>query len=351
MAGLWLIVTAGMLTLLVAAIGKKNRQQCSDYKIAIHSQGDEYFVTENDVVKILAAVTHGPLKGQLMTAINLQSLEEVLEKNVWIRDAQLYFDGRNVLHVSIDQRVPVARIFTVSGNSFYIDSSAARMPLSDRLSARVPVFTGFPDSKKLTARDSVLLNNVKTISQYVLSHPFWMAQVDQFAISGDQNVEMIPVVGNHLVRLGDGNDIAKKLHKLYVFYKEIVAKAGFDKYSMINVGFDGQIVATRKGTKANRADTAQVKLNIEKLIRQSQEVPVDTLVTTTTTFPHNSTVKDNEQTDSIPETEQANSSHTGNPTPLKSTQVVQSAKKPITNPKPVQQKRIPKAIMPKRVKN
>jgi hypothetical protein len=74
-------------------------------------------------------------------------------------------------------------------------------------------------------------------------------------------------------------------------------------------------------------------------------------VTTTTTFPHNSTVKDNEQTDSIPETEQANSSHTGNPTPLKSTQVVQSAKKPITNPKPGQQKRIPKAIMPKRVKN
>jgi cell division protein FtsQ len=54
---------------------------------------------------------------------------------------QLFFDNNEVLQVVIDEREPIARIFTVAGNSYYIDSSLERLPLSDKMSARLPVFT------------------------------------------------------------------------------------------------------------------------------------------------------------------------------------------------------------------
>ncbi len=85
----------------------------------------------------------------------------MLEHNTWINEAELYFDNKDVLHVTVTEKEPVARIFTATGNSFYIDSIGRKMPLSDKLSARVPVFTGFPEKKVLSAADSVLLNEVR----------------------------------------------------------------------------------------------------------------------------------------------------------------------------------------------
>ena len=51
-----------------------------------------------------------------------------------------------------------------------------KLPLSDRLSARVPVFTGFPDKKVYSAKDSLLLTDVKNIATYIKNDPFWMAR-------------------------------------------------------------------------------------------------------------------------------------------------------------------------------
>ena len=66
------------------------------------------------------------------------------KKTQWIKKAELFFDNNNVLEVRITEREPIARIFTTSGSSFYIDSSLARLPLSDKFSPRLPVFTDFP---------------------------------------------------------------------------------------------------------------------------------------------------------------------------------------------------------------
>ena len=71
--------------------------------------------------------------------MNLARLEKALEKHAWIRDAELYFDSSDVLHVSVTERQPIARVFTTAGTSFYIDSAGTSMPLLQTYSARVPV--------------------------------------------------------------------------------------------------------------------------------------------------------------------------------------------------------------------
>ena len=121
---------------------------------------------------------------------------------MWVKDAELYFDNKDVLHVNVTEREPVARIFTIAGKTWYIDNEEKQMPLSDILSADVTVFTGFPVRKVVSKRDKELLHAVRLVAEFVNNNPFWKAQVAQIDITADRELEMIPVVGNHIVKLG-----------------------------------------------------------------------------------------------------------------------------------------------------
>ena len=132
--------------------------------------------------RTLKAAIKGNIKGQSKKSFNLLRMESLLEENGWVRDAQLYFDNKDVLHVSVIERQPIARIFTSGGKTFYIDDETQMMRLSARRTAVVPVFTGYPDKKMQTQQDSVLLNDIKITAQLINSDSFWTAQVAQIYI-------------------------------------------------------------------------------------------------------------------------------------------------------------------------
>lgn len=349
-----------MLTLLLAAISKKNKGECKGYSISIKGMQNTNsanccaFIDQKDVEQLLMKATNGNIRGQLVSSFKLRELERMLEHNTWIDGATLYFDNRDVLHVKVEVKDPVARIFTTTGNSFYIDSLGRKIPLSDKQSARVPVFTGFPERKKLNAADSILLNNIRSIANLVNNDAFWMSQVAQIDITPERNFEMVPLVGNHLVRLGNGENMQQKLNRLFIFYRQVLSKTGFDKYKVIDVQYKGQVVASRYSGSA-KVDSVLLRKNIEKLMRQSMEAENDTairMLTPITKLETDSvTAPDPELKDNI-----ESNSEQPNPNPLKSSLADKPAKR--TNPKPAvktdkpkppAQKKEPKAVMPKRM--
>ncbi len=268
---LWVCIGGGMLSLLIAAIGKKNREDCTDYTIAIKGSAEKFFINADDIRKLLISGMGSELKGKKMSEINLKKLEQLLRNNIWIRKAEMWFDNKNVLHVEVYEREPIARIFTNAGNSFYIDSTERKIPLSDRMSARVPVFTGFPDKKVYSAKDSLLFADVKNVAIYIKNDPFWMSQVAQVNITADRNFELSPVVGNHLIKLGNGKDIEKKFNRLMIFYKQVLAQKGFDAYSTIDVQYSGQVVGTKRGSEKNKVDTVMLKRRVDEMLKQMQK--------------------------------------------------------------------------------
>jgi cell division protein FtsQ len=268
---LWVCIGGGMLSLLIAAIGKKNKEDCADYTIAIKNSDENLFIDANDIRKLLKSGAGFEIKGKKISEINLKKLEQLLRENVWIRKAEMWFDNRNVLHVEVYEREPIARIFTTAGNTFYIDSTEKKLPLSDRLSARVPVFTGFIDKKVYSSKDSMLLTDVKKIATYIKDDPFWMSQVAQIDITAERNFELSPVVGNHLIKLGNGKDIEKKFNRLMIFYKQVLAQKGFDAYSTIDVQYAGQVVGTRRGSEKNKVDTVMLKRRVNEMLKQMQK--------------------------------------------------------------------------------
>lgn len=337
-----------MFTLLMAAITRKDNGQCTGYTIRIDGVEKNYFIDEKDVEQLLKKAAAGPVKGQALTALNLHDMEAALEKNTWISDAELYVDNQDRLHVTIVEQEPVARIFTVSGNSFYLDKTGKKLPLSDKLSAKVPVFTGYPDMKKMSTADSALLAKVTAAANYIVADPFWLAQVAQMDITPDRNFEMIPVVGNHLVKMGTGEQIDRQFGRLMIFYKEVLSKTGFDRFKVIDVQYKGQVVASR-AVGNTKVDSLQLRRNVEMLLQQSRQAENDTVARL---LPNAGTPLVADEPDESPVVEgpdkPTTSATNNNPVPLKSPVPAKPDGKPKRDPSPKPANRQPRAVMPAR---
>ena len=239
---------AGFIVLLIAAVNSRNHQVCQGYEIEIKDADKAVFIDKKDVEKVLTANRTIVLKNKPVKSIDLNIIEARLKKEPWIRDAEIFFDNNEKLKVTVEQRIPIARMFSSSGGSFYIDSSGQRMPLSDKMSAKLPVFTGYPiDAKKnRTPAERKLIKDIKNISQFLLENPFWMAQISQIDITPSKEFEMIPTFGNHIIEFGDGTDYEAKFRKLFVFYKQVLSKTGMDKYERLKIQYDKEIIGVKE---------------------------------------------------------------------------------------------------------
>jgi cell division protein FtsQ len=252
--GLWIAAGIATIVLLGAAMRTKNHKICVEVDVKIKGDVQHTFVDEEAIKKMMNS--NGELVGREMIGIDLKALETLVEKNEWIRNAEMFFDNKQVLNVTIEEREPIARIFTNMGSSFYLDTSGMKLPLSEKISARVVAFTGCPELKeKMVARDSAVMKDVLTIANYIMADSFWMAETAQINMNEQGKFELIPVIGNHIVELGSAENLEEKLNRLYSFYHQVFAKGG-DKYEKLNVEFEGQVVATKRGFAKAVSDTS-----------------------------------------------------------------------------------------------
>ncbi len=278
MATIWVALGGAAIFLLVAAIKSKDEQRCKKIEITIHGVSNNFFVDKKDILQVITATEKITPVGKAIGSFNLRKMETELEKDVWIKSAELFFDNNETLQVTVHEREPVARVFTTAGSTFYIDNELAMLPLSEKFSARLPVFTGFPSDKKvLSAADSSLLNEVKNISLTIQKDSFSMAMIEQIDITAQRNFEMMPKIGNQLIVFGDGKDVTRKLDKLKLFYKEIMTKAGWNNYSVINVQYKNQVVAKRKGAEDIAADSLRTLQLMQLIADRAEQAAGDSL--------------------------------------------------------------------------
>ena len=275
----WVALGGATIFLLVAAIKKKEANRCKGIEINIHGVSNNFFVDKKDILNSITAMEETNPVGKTIGSFNLKKMEQALEKDVWIKSAELFFDNNETLQVTVQEREPVARVFTSTGTTFYIDDELAMLPLSEKFSARLPVFTNFPSDKKvLTKADSSLLMGIKTISIAIQKDSFSMAMIEQVDITTQRLFEMIPKIGNQLIVFGDATDADAKLAKLKLFYKEIMVKAGWNNYSVINVQYKNQVVAKIKGAEDIVADSLRTLQILQMLAERAQRQSEDSLL-------------------------------------------------------------------------
>lgn len=273
---LWVLVGSASIVLLVSAVHNKEVKVCKGVEINISGVSTNFFIDKTDVYNIIKNFGGDSMQKKSLASIDLGRIEKALEKDVWVKNAELYFDNNNFLKVSVEEREPVARLFTVTGNTFYIDSSCMMLPLSDKFSARLPVFTGFTSDARILAKDdSSLLCSIKNMSLKILSDTFLMAMIDQIDISTNRSFELVPKLGKQRIIFGDATDVNSKFDKLKLFYKDVITQSGWNRYSTINLQYKNQVVASIRGKEDVVADSLRtmqlIKFIAEDAARRSAD--------------------------------------------------------------------------------
>jgi cell division protein FtsQ len=277
----WILFGMSAMVLFGAAMVKKNQKNCAGVQIEISGANQHMFMDEKEILEILNL--SGKLKGTATGKINLRALEKVLEKNSWIQNAEMYFDNNQILQVKVLERQPIARVFVQGGNSFYVDSAALRLPLSDKLSARVPVFTNFPSSKAILAKpDSSLLEGIVKLATFIQADSFWMAQIEQVNINPHSKFELLPLIGDQIIVIGDTEQLDKKFFRLKAFYQQALLQQGINTYEKLDLRFENQVVAVRRGTERAQIDSAEAKRKLMELVAKTAPLPLPEVDSTNT---------------------------------------------------------------------
>lgn len=244
---MWTAISSALVVLLVSAVRKERTMVCKAVHVEFIDDKPFRMLDESEIISTLWPDQKKAFpQGKKLVSVNLYALERQLKKNPWIFSADLFFDQHHVLHINVEQRTPVARLFTPEGSSVYMDENFAILPVKMNDAVSLPVFSNFYISPAgANAQDSLLMQRIIGLSQFIFADPFWMAQIEQVNINADHSFEMVTQVGDQTIRLGNRSDWAVMFDKLKMVYRRISNENGWTKYSTIDLQFKDQVVCVK----------------------------------------------------------------------------------------------------------
>lgn len=210
---------------------------CNEVEIDIKEGAVQGFLNPDEIKAQLQHAKLYPL-GDPMDQVNSRLIEEALLQNPFVDKAQCYKTQSGRIHITLTQRLPVIRVKADNGDDYYVDTYGNIMP-NTRYASDLVVVTGEvskPYAKKVLTR----------VGNFLIRNKVWFSQVEQLHVLSDGSVEMIPRVGDHVIYLGKPVNLSQKLERLEKFYRYGLSKAGWNKYSYINLEFDNQIICKKK---------------------------------------------------------------------------------------------------------
>ena len=248
----WIICLGGIVTLMSFVEVKKHTVNCTNIKILI--PGADNFIEREEIDAILKQ-SEGQLIGRKLEDINLHAIEDRIKANPYIALSTVYADMDGVIHIEISQRQPLLRIINAGGQDYYIDRDGLKMPVSPNFTANVLVANG-RILEHFGGRVDTLITKMASdlykTAGYLKKDSLWDAQIEQIFVSDNDDIILIPRVGNQRIILGNADSLDTKMNNLLTFYKKAMPQVGWDTYKTINVKYTNQIVCEK-----NKPDSIQ----------------------------------------------------------------------------------------------
>jgi len=237
-------ITCSVLVFASIGFAKKEKEAkvCGNVIIHISNQFNNYFIDEEDILSIISKDGNLSLVGNYVENLNLKTLENSLENEKFIKDAQVYKDLKGNIVVTAEQRRPVARIARADGPDAYLDDEGTILPISEKFTARVMLLTGEYVDDFIEEGISEENQSYMDLVMKVNSDPFWKAQIAQLDIDKAGEIFIYPQVSKQIVEFGPPDDLDIKFKKLEIFYRDILPFKGWNKYKRVNLTYLDQIV-------------------------------------------------------------------------------------------------------------
>jgi len=227
---------------------------CRGIEIDLKDSSDYHLVTKRQLLN-LAHGNSGRLLGKKVKDISVADVEGRVNGLRELKVAEAYMTIDGILHVYADQRTPVMRVIPDNGGDFFIDEEGVVVRKRNLYTPRLHVVGGNINiSSSMLEGVSVLdtsikhtvLKDIYHFVEYINDDDFWSAQIDQIYVDNNDEIDLIPRVGNQRVHLGSTDDFRSKLRKLEAFYDKVLPEVGWNKYSVIDLEYKDQIVCKKR---------------------------------------------------------------------------------------------------------
>lgn len=239
-----IILLTGVLAYFVFAISSLSRDEdqriCSGVEILLKDSTNNDYVNTR-FIKNLLEQAKTPIKGVALKNINIKNIEDHLKKSPYIDSVICYYTPDNLMCIRISTRMPVIHVMPENGESYYMDINGNTMPTNVFL-LDVCLATG--NISKKYAKEKLL-----DLATFINNRTPWDKEIQQIHVRNEKHIELITLTGDHTIILGEPIDIADKMERLSVFYKEGLDKAGWNKYRTINLNYADQVVCTKRNKK------------------------------------------------------------------------------------------------------
>jgi cell division protein FtsQ len=235
----WFAVVMGFVS------GESREVLCNRLEVIITDTIQNRFVTSSMVREMLGS-SEFQLQGYPLSGINTRKLEQTLEMNPHIMNAEVSKDISGKLEVVVEQRVPLVRILPDGQRGFYLDTGGGTFPLSDRFTPLILLASGHIPSPGTGPELSGKLEEIFVFCSYLEGHPFWKNQIVQIYVNSRGEYELIPRVGAHQILLGSMEHWQEKLKNLELLYNQGLSRYGWNTYRTINLKYANQVICTKR---------------------------------------------------------------------------------------------------------
>ncbi len=249
---LFVLFAAAVAGLMGFIYLEQGRQPVRDVVIHISRPSYDGFLDTTMIRQ--AVILSDSLQNVKIKDLPLRKIEQSVFNNPYTEEVDVFVNIDNELVVNVKEKTPVLRVFNKNNTGFYIDNKGKIIPLSKHYSPRVLIANGYfnvhyqkghPDVFDSVYRKTPL-PDLYRLTQLIGKNNFLNAQISQVYVNSRGEFDLVPELGNHLIRLGTMDRAGQKLKKLELFYKKALINEGWDKYEIINLKYKNQVVCEKK---------------------------------------------------------------------------------------------------------
>ena len=218
--------------LFYSTVSVNNLRDISKTDIYIDNSNNLFITKDsikNAVIEIITTKNIGK------SSVHVKALEFELNKIELVRKSDVFVDVNGTMVVNIQQRKPIARFID---NKSYLDEDGLVMPKSKYYSARVPVIKGYTKTQDQ-------LDLIYKISSYIKNDKFLSQSATEILIDSNSNFSIKLRGYRFKILIGQLNNLDLKIKNFKAFYINASTNQILNKYSVINLQFDNQVVCVK----------------------------------------------------------------------------------------------------------
>lgn len=252
----WMIIFAGIMVIFGFAVAEQKKVTCTGLEIKLNGAEKPGFIDTQDIRRIILQL-YNPIEGRILDSINTELIARELNRNPYLKDVSIIKTLSGLIKLELSRTEAMVRVVNTRGDAFYLSTEGYVMPISLKYIPKTLIVTGFiteiPDpyakiKYNLTdgnAHDKSVLPKIHLVAGKLANHLVFNRSIEQVYVTNRGEFEMIPASGNHIILLGDADNLDHKLENLLAFYQAGMPKLKEEDYKIVDLKYKDQVVCKK----------------------------------------------------------------------------------------------------------